>query len=1161
MLIIRPYGRSETDYDDELRRVIRLRAKYARGGSLDDGEGRREGDAVLEVGEFAETWPELVVAQWISVIDKIARKPSRGKKPTPEQRSLRDGLGNAAFELLREEGPLRGREDDLERLWRSKIHPYPDGEEGNGREKGRWYEQFADGENPVDPEAVARRIREHLYVREARVGRRGRIAARADSIAKGVPPLPEAFPAAEPWSGQDRKNYESAGDVAARIHRAARESEGRFSARDAAPFLFEHYGRLFRDGEALPIADVRERFPGLFALHVAVRDAYGRILKDHKKRELSLPADMDALFRLIDAISRNRDLNGIVRLGKILHYEATPPLGDDEPTNIVNKWPDKNNVLSSRYRTSDGQSEIKRNEAFVRVWRHIIVLAAQTLKAWADPNGTTRDILVREVAKFEADAYEAKLPLLFGNRAELFRGGNGPTMLRLALNGWAKLRHSSFHFKGRGGFARTLRLDSPDPDEKPKDRKDWEAIVRLAVPVVRKHLKRDLSDRRKRLIETLRAAQAEDFYDREKLEALVAAVVGSEPAVSPLPRIRRVLARSADAWNRKPWTLRLPPPAKRRELEEAPALLCRYVVVKMLYERVFPGWLETQDDCALNGWIDCAVRRATEAARNINNDESVVARTAGLIELEPEKGIAVFFDRLSAETVTELRVRRGYDADADKARKQAKYIEDLKCDVVAQAFEACLRELGFAWALEAPGEQPVSEDERGDLDRLLPEPSAKEPEDWEAILYFLVHLVPVDAIGRLRHQLLKWSVLEGRPSAEAAAVDHVFGLYLDMHDTRFDGAEGVAGAGALRELFQNDEVFARVCPEQPGRESHVPFRGLREILRFGVLGPLMPVFRKHRVSAAEVEELAALEETTDGVSTVARQQSRRDDLHDKWARNGRRLSKQDKSCYRKALAEVVRHRRLAAHVRLGDHARLYRLLMEVLGRLVDYAGLWERDLYFATLGLVHLRGAKAEDVLEDNDLKLLRKGQIVAVVRKIGRSQGGDARAVFGQLERLFGKNFHDGKGGTVSVRNDLMHFNMLRDETRRLAMTGIVNDARKLMSYDRKLKNAVSKSIIELMARENLTISWEMENHSLARAKIGSREIKHLDDGGIAEALHGECFVAMVATLFSGVALSPDSDILSAARPRRGRSGGGKNRRKGNEGGRKRRNSPRRQR
>ena len=158
----------------------------------------------------------------------------------------------------------------------------------------------------------------------------------------------------------------------------------------------------------------------------------------------------------------------------------------------------------------------------------MIALAAQTPKAWADPNGSG-DVLAGSGPQFDADAYEAKLPLLFENRVNLFRGGNGPTVLRLALKGWADLRHSSFHFMGRGGFARALQLDLDDGP---------------AVSAAREHLKRDLSDRRKRLIEALRAAHAEDFYDREKLEALAAAVVGGQPTVSPLPRIRHVLSRS-----------------------------------------------------------------------------------------------------------------------------------------------------------------------------------------------------------------------------------------------------------------------------------------------------------------------------------------------------------------------------------------------------------------------------------------------------------------------------------------------------------------------------------------------------------------------------------------------------------------------------------------
>ena len=60
------------------------------------------------------------------------------------------------------------------------------------------------------------------------------------------------------------------------------------------------------------------------------------------------------------------------------------------------------------------------------------------------------------------------------------------------------------------------------------------------------------------------------------------------------------------------------------------------------------------------------MEHTTEAAQSINNDESAVAKAAGVIRLSEKQDIAHFFDRLSAETATELRVQRGYDSDADK---------------------------------------------------------------------------------------------------------------------------------------------------------------------------------------------------------------------------------------------------------------------------------------------------------------------------------------------------------------------------------------------------------------------------------------------------------------------------------------------------------------
>ena len=90
---------------------------------------RRNDDLDTSVGmaEFAGPHPELVIAQWVSVIDRIATKPRRSRKPTREQRALRDELGNAAWRILETDfrfGASEEKVGGLERLRRRKVHPY-----------------------------------------------------------------------------------------------------------------------------------------------------------------------------------------------------------------------------------------------------------------------------------------------------------------------------------------------------------------------------------------------------------------------------------------------------------------------------------------------------------------------------------------------------------------------------------------------------------------------------------------------------------------------------------------------------------------------------------------------------------------------------------------------------------------------------------------------------------------------------------------------------------------------------------------------------------------------------------------------------------------------------------------------------------------------------
>src|SRR5271156_5847774 len=88
MKIVRPYGFSRTEREGKLfeRRLVETSAA--------------EPGASRGIPEFVLQKSELVIGQWISLIDKIARKPTGKFKPTREQREFRDRLGQACWRAL-----------------------------------------------------------------------------------------------------------------------------------------------------------------------------------------------------------------------------------------------------------------------------------------------------------------------------------------------------------------------------------------------------------------------------------------------------------------------------------------------------------------------------------------------------------------------------------------------------------------------------------------------------------------------------------------------------------------------------------------------------------------------------------------------------------------------------------------------------------------------------------------------------------------------------------------------------------------------------------------------------------------------------------------------------------------------------------------------------
>lgn len=439
MQIIKPYGRSFTETN---QRVL-----------LDKHRDKHN------IPPFAASHEKLVIAQWVSVIDKIVRKPNpKGKisLPTPQQYQLRETLGNAAWLELNKRLPC----SDHAVFWRSKIHPY--GHETQVQEpapllQGRWYQRFVGDLEPTAitenvAQIIVERIASHLYDAELRLGehsterRQGKITAQAETIQKNVLKPHRVM---QGWNETDRQEYLAAGDVAAAIHaevshrvkeaqkcrenKQAPQDEHRVRLELAGSLLYSHWAKAFRDtdGSVMGIQQAVTHKPGLFALHSAVKDTYSRLLKHSRKRDhtTTLPKTMQALYAMVGNKQQNRDLAALVQLGKVLYYREAE--GETVP------------LANSRFWGSDGQAEIKRAEAFVRVWRHGLGQANLTLANWASLPGQDfgHDSLsgnefdkhiavLLDGSTAKQERFDQNLNLVFGAEADLFTDAMGVAAIK-----------------------------------------------------------------------------------------------------------------------------------------------------------------------------------------------------------------------------------------------------------------------------------------------------------------------------------------------------------------------------------------------------------------------------------------------------------------------------------------------------------------------------------------------------------------------------------------------------------------------------------------------------------------------------------------------------------------------------------------------------------
>ena len=186
-------------------------------------------------------------------------------------------------------------------------------------------------------------------------------------------------------------------------------------------------------------------------------------------------------------------------------------------------------------------------------------------------------------------------------------------------------------------------------------------------------------------------------------------------------------------------------------------------------------------------------------------------------------------------------------------------------------------------------------------------------------------------------------------------------------------------------------------------------------------------------------------------------------------------------------------------------SRLHHLTIDILGRMAGFIALFDRDFQlfdasrtqdpYQLKAFVSLSNM-AKDLNKQNDIAGI-KGMEYVVKRDgspITEADRNSLKDCIQNKREYFSKVFFLKGSKQFEVRNYIAHFNYLSTTAENYSLIDLLNEIRDLLSYDRKLKNAVNKAFIDLFDKQGMELKLKLNaNHRFEIESVNPKLIYHL--------------------------------------------------------------------
>jgi len=273
-------------------------------------------------------------------------------------------------------------------------------------------------------------------------------------------------------------------------------------------------------------------------------------------------------------------------------------------------------------------------------------------------------------------------------------------------------------------------------------------------------------------------------------------------------------------------------------------------------------------------------------------------------------------------------------------------------------------------------------------------------------------------------------------------------------------------------------------------ENIIKHRAFYNIKKYGMLNLLEKIADKAKYKIS----LKELKEYSNKKNEIEKNYRMQQNLHRKYARpkKDEKFNDKDYKEYEKAIGNIQKYTHLKNKVEFNELNLLQGLLLKILHRIVGYTSIWERDLRFRLKGEFPENQYIEEIFNFDNSKNVKYKsGQIVEKYINFYKELYKDnveKRSIYS--DKKVKKLKQEKKD--LYIRNYIAHFNYIPHAE--ISLLEVLENLRKLLSYDRKLKNAVMKSVVDILKEYGFVATFKIgADKKIGIQTLESEKIVHL--------------------------------------------------------------------